>query len=66
VPIVYSLNDDLSPAIRVSWKNGKQQDLQSLCLSESMSAELFSRSGSIRQITLSLSNNLLFVNKELS
>ena len=66
VPIVYSLNDDQSPVIRVSWKNGKQQDLQSLCLSESMSAELFSRSGSIRQITLSLSNNLLFVNKELS
>lgn len=62
VPIVYCLNDDLSPSIKVSWMDGKKQNLQELCLTESMSAELFSRSGSIRQITLTLNNNLLFIN----
>jgi hypothetical protein len=64
VPIVYCLNDDLSPGIKVSWVDGKQQDLQELRLTEAMSAELFSRNNSIRQINLTLNSDLLFVNKD--
>jgi hypothetical protein len=64
VPIVYCINDELPPGIRVSWVDGKQQDLQELSLTEAMSAELFSRSNSIRQITLALNSDLLFDNKD--
>jgi hypothetical protein len=64
VPIVYCINDELPPGIRVSWVDGKQQELQELSLTEAMSAELFSRSNSIRQITLTLNSDLLFDNKD--
>ena len=60
VPIVYQLNNDESPALTVTWQDGESQTLSELALPPEMSAELFQRSGRIRQLTAKIQANLLF------
>jgi hypothetical protein len=60
VPILYIRNDDLQPALNITRDNGKQEVLTQLQLSAEESAELFRRSGRIRQLTVILSTEELF------
>jgi hypothetical protein len=60
VPVVYRLDDDASPNIELTYEYGMTEDVSSLSLPESRSAELFQRSGRIRQIDVTLRrSNLL-------
>jgi len=61
VPVVYLLNDDLEPALNITWDDGTQQLLSQLVLPADESSELFRRSGRIRQITVTFKTNRLFV-----
>ena len=60
LPIVYQLNDEVDPALTITWDDGNQQTLTQLTLPAEHSAELFQRSGRIRQLTLVLATNQLF------
>ena len=60
VPILYLLSDDQQPALNISWDDGKQEVLTQLQLTTEESAELFKRSGRIRQLTVVLSTEQLF------
>ena len=60
VPVVYELRNDASPGIVVAWDNGEKQALPQLQLSLKVSAELFRRSGRIRQLTVKFGADLLF------
>jgi hypothetical protein len=60
VPVVYCLDETAQPSLAISWKDGTQETLAKLSLPPEQSAELFVRSGRIRQLTLTLnSHNLL-------
>jgi hypothetical protein len=54
VPVIYRLDETASPAMTLTYHDGMTQTLGTLSLSESMSAELFHRSGHIRQITVTV------------
>ena len=58
VPIVYELAD--TNGITVTRDDGNQQALNQLALPPELSAELFERSGRIRQITVKITTTLLF------
>jgi len=60
VPIVYELKDDVDESLTVLWNDGTTQSFSDLTLSPANSAELFRRSGQIRQLTLNLKATLLF------
>tara|TARA_R110002167_G_scaffold34573_1_gene110329 strand:+ start:124554 stop:128012 length:3459 start_codon:yes stop_codon:yes gene_type:complete len=60
VPIVYQLNDEVEPSLRVTYSDGKQQTYPRLSLPAKESAELFLRSGQIQQLTLTISTDHLF------
>ena len=60
VPIVYQLNDDVDPVLSISWDDGTQNSLTQLALPAKESAELFRRSGRIRQLTVVLAAEQLF------
>ena len=60
VPVVYRLNDKIEPGLTVLWDNGDKQTFPELALSPELSAALFQRSGRIRQLELSIRENLLF------
>jgi len=60
VPVVYRLDNDADPALTLTWHDGKTQTLSSMQLSDAMSAELFMRSGRIRQVTVVLPARSLF------
>ncbi len=54
VPITYRLDDTAGPSIALSYEYGMSEEISSLSLPESWSAELFQRSGRIRQIDVTL------------
>ncbi|MDH3305876.1 MAG: hypothetical protein OEM92_11780, partial [Gammaproteobacteria bacterium] len=60
VPVVYRINDKIDTGLTVLWDSGDQQTYAELALSPEISAELFQRSGRIRQLDLNLSANMLF------
>jgi len=60
VPIVYQLNDEVESSLLVTYNDGKQQTFSPLALPAKESAELFLRSGQIKQLTLTLSTEQLF------
>ena len=60
VPIIYQLNDDDSPAVTVTLRDGEISTFTELALPSEISAELFHRSGRIRQLTVRFGANLLF------
>jgi hypothetical protein len=59
VPVVYKLDDDVDAVLSIQWDDGTQQSLVQLELPAEYSAELFRRSGRIRQLSLSLGTNQL-------
>ncbi len=62
IPIVYRLVEKDAPALTLTYEYGMMEKLPALSLSESMSAELFLRSGHIRQIDVRLrAENLLAI-----
>ena len=60
VPVIYRLDDKVEPGLTVLWNNGDKQTLADMALPPEMSAELFQRSGRIRQLNLNLGANKLF------
>jgi hypothetical protein len=54
VPVVYRLDDTDAPGLTVILEYGRTKAPRKLSLSESVSAELFQRSGHIRQINITL------------
>ena len=54
VPIIYRLVETDAPALTLTYEYGMTQTLPALSLPESMSAELFLRSGHVRQIDVGL------------
>jgi hypothetical protein len=60
VPVIYELDDDAEPSLTVSFDNGEKQTLEQLALPAAESAELFQRSGRIRQLNLNMKANMLF------
>ena len=61
VPVIYRLEEAASPALTLIYEYGMKEELRGLSLSESMSSELFQRSGHIRQITVTLAPANLLV-----
>jgi hypothetical protein len=61
VPVVYRLEEATEPALELTYHDGMTQTVPGLSLSESMSAEVFLRSGHIRQITVAVSPASLLV-----
>jgi len=59
VPVVYRLADAKTPALTLVFEYGRTKESRKLSLSESMSAELFQRSGHIRQINVTLGQEYL-------
>ena len=60
VPVVYRLDDSATPKISLTYEYGMSEEISALALPESRSAELFQRSGRIRQIDVTLRrSNLL-------
>ncbi len=60
VPLVYQLKDGMESGLSITWEDGSQQNVDSLILPAEYSVELFKRSGQIRQLTLTLNNEVLF------
>jgi hypothetical protein len=61
VPVVYRLDDAATPGIALTYEYGMSEEVASLSLPESRSAELFQRSGRIRQIDVTLRRSDLLV-----
>jgi hypothetical protein len=61
VPVVYRLDDSATPNISLTYEYGMSEEISALALPESRSAELFQRSGRIRQIDVTLTRNDLLV-----
>ncbi len=59
VPIVYRLDDRADPSATLELADGTQRVLSTLALPAADSAELFRRSGRIRQITVTIDPNVL-------
>ena len=60
VPLIYELSDEADARLSVTWDDGAKQTLTELVLPPEMSAELFRRSGRIRQLNLNMRSNMLF------
>jgi hypothetical protein len=54
VPVVYRVEDTDAPVLTLVYEYGMTKESRKLSLSESLSAELFQRSGHIRQINVTL------------
>jgi hypothetical protein len=59
VPVVYQLDDDEYPVLKVTWDDGTEYSFTQLTLPEEESSELFRHSGRIRQLTLVLTTSQL-------
>jgi hypothetical protein len=59
VPIVYRLLEKASPALAVSRRDGSIQTLPQLSLPADLSAEIFRRTGHVRQISLDIPRDVL-------
>jgi hypothetical protein len=62
VPVVYQLDEKATPGLTLVFEYDGMEESRNLSLSESMSAELFQRSGRIRQINLTLRADHLLSN----
>jgi len=62
VPVVYQLDEKATPGLTLVFEYDGMEESRNLSLSESMSAELFQRSGRIRQINLTLRADHLLTN----
>jgi hypothetical protein len=60
-PVVMQLDDNAGPSLTIHWDNGAKQVLTDSALPTEVSAELFMRSGRIRQLDLVLQSDQLFV-----
>ncbi len=60
VPLIYRLTNDAEPSLTVTWQDNSKETLSSVELSTETSAEVFARSGRIRQLTLTLPADTLF------
>ncbi len=60
VPIIYRLNEEASPSLTITDIDGEQQTRTDLSLSAEESAEIFGRTGRIRQLELTINRNMLF------
>ena len=60
VPVIYRLDDVAEPTLTVLRDNGEEQVLTQLALPAAESAELFQRSGRIRQLNVTFGRSLLF------
>ena len=60
VPLVYQLDDAAEASLAITSKDGDTQTLSQLFLSPDTAAELFQRSGNIRQLTVTLRADMLF------
>jgi len=60
VPIVYQLDDNEHPVLKVTWDDGTHYSFTQLMLPKEESSELFRHSGRIRQLTLVLTTSQLF------
>jgi hypothetical protein len=60
VPLVYQLDDAAETSLTITSKDGGTQTLSQLSLSPDTAAELFQRSGNIRQLTVTLRADMLF------
>ncbi len=60
VPFVYRLEESAEPAVTVILDDGSRRTLTGLTLTTELSAELFSRSGRIRQVELVVRRSQLF------
>ena len=60
IPVVYLLDDDSESKLIVELSNGDYVESQDAVLSADLSRELFSRSGHIRKIAITLNSNQLF------
>ena len=61
VPVLYRLEDTDTPTLTLVYEYGRTKELRKLSLSESLSAELFQRSGHVRQINVTLGRKHLLV-----
>ena len=59
VPVIYNLRSSGAPALSVTLHDGSRQAFDRMSLPAGLSAELFGRSGRIRQITLDLTAAML-------
>jgi hypothetical protein len=60
VPVIYQLDDDAAPSLTVTLADGTKHTRKELALSSEKSAELFQRSGRVRQITVVVQTSQLF------
>jgi hypothetical protein len=60
VPIVYVLRDDEVPSLVITWNDGTTTTLTKLALPAEDSGEIFSRSGRIRKLQLTIRREQLF------
>ena len=60
VPVIYQLQQSGDPALSVTWDNGETHTLAQLTLPAEACAELFQRSGRIRQLRVRFEPGLLF------
>jgi hypothetical protein len=60
VPVIYQLDNDAEPSLTVTLADGEKQTMQEMALSSETSAELFRRSGHVRQINVKVLADQLF------
>jgi len=60
IPVVYRLRPEGRPALAFTRPDGRSQSLPQLSMPAELSAEIFQRSGKIRQISLEFPQNALF------
>ena len=58
VPILYQLGE--KPSLTITWDDGGKDVLDSLALPQPASAELFARSGRVRQLSMTIPSSTLF------
>jgi hypothetical protein len=59
VPLVYRLDETAETGVSISWENGECETLPDLTLPAEIAAQLFQRSGNIRQLELVLTSRQL-------
>ena len=60
VPVIFSLDDSVEPALTVTRDDGSQQTFDELALPAEDSRALFERTGDIRQLTVTFNRDRLF------
>ena len=60
VPVIYRIDDNVESSLGITWADGRQQAQTQMALPAETSAELFHRSGRVRQISVTLRSEQLF------